>query len=52
MKEYYNGSSAMRPSLGGVDSIFRKRFFNERNCTRGPLGEDVSGNGLLYYDPS
>lgn len=52
VKEYYNGSSAMRPSLGGVDSIFRKRFFNERNCTRGPLGEDVSGNGLLYYDPS
>lgn len=52
VKEYYNGSSAMRPSLGGVDSIFRKRFFNERNCTRGPLGEDVSSVGLLYYDPS
>lgn len=52
VKEFYNGSTPLRPSIGGVDSIFRKRFFNERDCSRGPLGESLSGYGLLYYDPS
>lgn len=52
VKEFYNGSTPLRPSLGPVDSIFQKRFFNERSCTRGPLGESLSSYGLLYYDPS
>lgn len=52
VKEYYNGSTPLRPSLAGADSIFQKRFFNERSCNKGPLGESLSGYGLLYYDPS
>lgn len=52
VKDYYNGSTALRPSLGNVDSVFQKRFFNERSCPRGPLGESLSGYGLLYYDPA
>lgn len=52
VKEYYNGSTPLRPSMGNVDSVFVKRFFNERTRTTGPLGESLSGYGLLYYDPS
>ena len=52
VKEFYNGSNPLRPSVAGVDSIFTKRFFNERSCTNSPLGESLSGYGLLYYDPS
>ena len=52
VKEFYNGSNPLRPALTGVDSIFVKHFFNERNCQLGPQGESLSGYGLLYYDPS
>lgn len=52
LHEYYNGSSALRPSIAQGDSIFTKRYFNERNCSYGPNRESLSSYGLLYYDPS
>ena len=52
VKEFYNGSTPLRPSIGDVDSIFRKHFFNERSCQKGPGGESLAAYGLLYYDPS
>ena len=52
LHDYYNGSTAMRPSVAQGDSIFVKRYFNERNCPVGPNSESLSSYGLLYYDPS
>lgn len=55
IKEYYNGSSAMRPVIEGLgqnDSVFVKRYFCEDNVTNGPTGESLSRYGLLYYDPN
>ena len=52
VKEFYNGSTPLRPSIGSVDSIFTRHFFNERNCSSGPNGESLSAYGMLYYDPS
>lgn len=52
VKQYYDGSNPMRPALAGVDSVFTKRYFNERTHPTGPNGESLSSYGLLYYDPS
>ncbi|MBD5358923.1 MAG: adenylate cyclase [Bacteroides sp.] len=52
LHDYYNGSSDLRPSLAQGDSIFTKRYFNERNCNYGPNRESLSSYGMLYYDPS
>lgn len=55
VKEYYDGSSPLRPLKQGLtenDSVFVKRYFNETNCTKGPRGEDLSRYGMLYYDPA
>lgn len=52
VKDYYNGSTPLRPLVNGVDSVFVKGYFNERTHTEGPLGESLSSYGMLYYDPS
>ncbi len=55
IKDYYNGSTPLRPVIGGIgenDSIFTKRYFNEITASTGPLGENLSRYGLLYYDPN
>lgn len=55
IKEYYNGSTDLRPvilGLGANDSVFVRRFFNDQNLTTGPNGENLSRYGLLYYDPN
>ena len=52
VKNYYNGSTPLRPAINGVDSVFVKGYFNERTHPTGPNGESKSSYGLLYYDPS
>ncbi len=52
VKDYYDGSTPLRPLISGVDSVFVKGYFNERTHTEGPLGESLSSYGMLYYDPS
>lgn len=52
VRNYYDGSTPLRPLLNGVDSVFVKGYFNERSHTEGPNGESMSSYGLLYYDPS
>lgn len=55
VKEYYNGSTALRPVIPGLsanDSVFVKRYFNEQTASTGPKGEGLSSYGMLYYDPN
>ena len=52
VKDYYNGSTPLRPLINGIDSVFVKGYFNERTHTEGPLGESLSSYGMLYYDPA
>lgn len=52
VKDYYDGSTPLRPLLSGVDSVFVKGYFNERTHTTGPNGESLSSYGMLYYDPA
>lgn len=52
LHEFYNGSTTLRPLIAQGDSIFTKRYFNERNCSQGPNKESLASYGLLYYDPS
>ena len=52
VKDFFNGSTPLRPLISGVDSVFVKKYFNERNNTSGPTGESMSSYGLLYYDPA
>lgn len=55
VREYYDGSTPLRPVINGLtsnDSIFVKRYFNEVNANTGPGNEDLSSYGMLYYDPS
>lgn len=52
VKDYYNGSTALRPLVNGIDSVFVKGYFNERTHSTGPLDESLSSYGMLYYDPS
>lgn len=52
VKEYYDGSTTLRPLISGVDSVFVKGYFNERSHTTGPQGESLSSYGMLYYDPA
>ena len=55
VKEYYNGSTALRPLIPGMsstDSVFVKRYFNEQTASSGPKGENLSNYGMLYYDPN
>jgi len=47
---YYNGVSADRPVI--TDSIYVKRYFNERNYTSDYKGNLLTNYGLLYYDPT
>lgn len=52
VKDYYDGSTSLRPLVAGIDSVFVKGYFNERTHTTGPLGESLSSYGMLYYDPA
>ena len=52
IKDYYNGSTPLRPLLPNVDSVFVKRYFSDSGTTTGPDGNTVSNYGLLYYDPA
>ena len=52
VKDFFDGSTPLRPLVSGVDSVFVKGYFNERSHTEGPLGESLSSYGMLYYDPS
>ena len=52
VKDFYNGSTPLRPLVNGVDSVFVKGYFNERSHTEGPNGESLSSYGMLYYDPA
>ncbi|MDE6079268.1 MAG: fasciclin domain-containing protein [Duncaniella sp.] len=52
IKEFYDGSTPLRPLVAGIDSVFVKGYFNERTHTEGPLGESLASYGMLYYDPS
>lgn len=52
VRDFYDGSTPLRPLVSGVDSVFVKGYFNERSHVAGPLGESLSSYGLLYYDPS
>lgn len=52
VKDYYDGSTPLRPLVSGVDSVFVKGYFNEKTHTAGPLGESLSSYGMLYYDPA
>lgn len=52
VKDFFNGSTPLRPLISGIDSVFVKSYFNERNNTNGPAGESMSSYGLLYYDPA
>ncbi len=54
VKDYYNGSTALRPVINGLsqsDSIFIKRYFNEATQSTGPNGESLDSYGMLYFDP-
>lgn len=52
VREFYNGSTPLRPALTGVDSVFVKGYFNEFDHTVGPNKEQLSNYGLLYFDPA
>lgn len=52
VKDYYDGSTTLRPLVSGVDSVFVKGYFNEKTHATDPLGESLSSYGMLYYDPS
>lgn len=55
VKEYYNGSTPLRPNIEGLsssDSVFVKRYFNELTAATGPQGENLTNYGMLYYDPN
>lgn len=52
VKEYFNGSTPLRPLVSGIDSVFVKGYFNERSHSTGPQGESLSSYGMLYYDPA
>lgn len=55
VKEYYNGSTALRPVIPGLsasDSVFVKRYFNETTASTGPRNENLTSYGMLYYDPN
>lgn len=52
IKDFYNGSTPLRPLISGVDSVFVKGYFNERSHVTDPSGESLSSYGMLYYDPS
>lgn len=52
IRNYYDGSTSLRPLVAGIDSVFVKGYFNEATHTTGPNGESLSSYGLLYYDPA
>ena len=55
VKEYYNGSTDLRPVIPGLsasDSVFVKRYFNELTASSGPQGENLTSYGMLYFDPN
>ena len=52
VRDFYDGSTPLRPLISGIDSVFVKGYFNERTHATGPLGESLSSYGMLYYDPS
>lgn len=52
VKDFFDGSTPLRPLVSGVDSVFVKGYFNEKTHSEGPRGESLSSYGMLYYDPS